>query len=421
MKFTAYGLAALMFLAAGCQRETAGTPEVRRDYPQSLKIFLDSGALTRSDVLVELKIADLKAKKGDFNPAAAAAFAGDRELPLQSIDQDRDGRADVLAVLADFPNGGTRELTLFYAPSGEKKRDYPQRAQAEISRKSGGHFENRKYIGGEFENVTALKVPPEHTDHSFFIRYEGPGWESDRVGYRFYLDWRNATDIFGKKTGGMVLQQVGLDGFDSYHEMSDWGMDILKVGESLGIGSPGMWTEDGAMRVSQTDSLYCEIADNGPLFARVHTDYAGWQVAGARYDLSSELSIAAGSRLTRHDLQISGDPPNLCTGIVKHPGTVLLDKSPNASGWGYLATYGRQSLAEDELGMAVLFRQEDFQSFQEDEYSEVVVLKPRDGQLRYYFLAAWSQEPDGIRGEAAFMAYLETLVKELNTPVEVRY
>jgi hypothetical protein len=79
-------------------------------------------------------------------------------------------------------------------------KKYQKRTQAEISVKTGGHFENRKYIGGDFENVNYLRVPDEHTDHSYYIRYEGPGWESDLVGYRFYLDWRNATDVFGKKT-----------------------------------------------------------------------------------------------------------------------------------------------------------------------------------------------------------------------------
>ena len=97
---------------------------------------------------------------------------------------------------------------------------------AELSIKEGGHWEGREYIDGTFKNVTELKVPAEHTDHSWFIRYEGPGWESSKVGYRMYLDWRNAIDIFGKVTDTMVLSKVGLDGFDSYHEKQSWGQDI---------------------------------------------------------------------------------------------------------------------------------------------------------------------------------------------------
>ncbi len=60
-----------------------------------------------------------------------------------------------------------------------------------------------------------LRVPPEHKDHSWFIRYEGPEWESDKVGYRFYLDQRNVIDVFGIFTSDVVLHNAGLDGFDS--------------------------------------------------------------------------------------------------------------------------------------------------------------------------------------------------------------
>lgn len=37
-------------------------------------------------------------------------------------------------------------------------------------------------------------------DHAYYIKYERPGLESDKVGYRFYFDQRNAIDVFGKKT-----------------------------------------------------------------------------------------------------------------------------------------------------------------------------------------------------------------------------
>lgn len=77
---------------------------------------------------------------------------------------------------------------------------------AEISAKTDGKWEGRKYKGGTvFKNVDRLKLAPEHTDHSFDIRYEGPGWENNRIGYRLYLDWRNAIDIFGKKTSENIL------------------------------------------------------------------------------------------------------------------------------------------------------------------------------------------------------------------------
>jgi hypothetical protein len=80
-------------------------------------------------------------------------------------------------------------------------------------------------------------LPGSFKDHSYYIKYEGAGWESDKVAYRFYLDQRNALDAFGKKTPGIILPAVGVDGYDNYHKMAVWGMDDMEVGKSLGIGS----------------------------------------------------------------------------------------------------------------------------------------------------------------------------------------
>lgn len=319
-----------------------------------------------------------------------------------------------------------KKIDIRFSKSGQKIREYTKKTQAELSIKMGGKFiknedGNPEYEGGEFNNVQFLRVPPQHTDHTFFIRYEGPGWESDKVGYRFYLDWRNATDIFGKKNPEMVLQNVGQDGFDSYHEMSDWGMDVLKVAESLGIGSIGMWHENRAERVNKTDSITCEIVLNGPVLSLIQTNYFGWQVGNGKYQLSSELSIHGGSRLTKQELKVTNNPDNFCTGIVKLPEAHILKPDFEPQKWSYLATYGQQSLVPDGLGMAILFRAADLIKITEDEYSHVVVLKPEQGSLTYYFLAAWEQEPNGITNEKQFREYLANVIQKLDSPITVTY
>ncbi|MBN1154155.1 DUF4861 domain-containing protein [candidate division KSB1 bacterium] len=405
----------------GCTSTDKVDETIKNAYPESTTLRLVNKIdLQRSDEAVFFDLAKISEKVETFNPNAFVIFSNGTELPSQANDLNRDGEPDQIVIVEDFKPGETKTLSIRYAASGEKSREYPKRTQAELSVKVGGKFVNRKYIGGAFHNVQCLRVPPEHTDHSEYIRYEGPGWESDKVGYRFYLDWRNATDIYGKKVLDMVLQDVGLDGYDSYHEMSDWGMDVLKVGESLGIGSIGMWHENKAVRVSEVDSSACEIVLNGPVQSLIRTRYWGWKVGGAHYNVSSDLSITAGRRMTRHDLKIDSEPNNLCTGIVKHPDAELIE-SEGDEGWCYLANYGVQSLAEDKLGMAVLYRQADLLEITEDEYSHVVVLKPTAGQLSYYFLAAWEKEPDGIRSREAFVEYLDEVLTRLNNPIEARY
>lgn len=397
--------------------------ELAADYPQAFTITIaNTTSLQRTDAIVTIPLADITATRPEFNAQAFVAIDGARELPSQAIDRDGDGEAEEIAILIDIAPGASQELAIRFARSDSKQRDYPQRAQAELSHKFGGEWQDGKYVGGDFQNVMASGVRNWHTDHTEFFRYEGPGWESDKVGYRFYLDWRNAIDIFGKKTPDMVLQNVGLDGYDSYHEMADWGMDILKVGASLGIGSIGVWLDGKAQRIDRTDSVWCEIIASGPIYAQIRTTYLGWQAGAHKADLRSELSIAAGSRMTHHAIEITGALPNLCTGIAKEAGVDYFSSGSDASGdWRYLAHYGKQSLAGDHVGLAVLYRQSDAVEVTEDNLNHVVVLRPASGRLEYYFLAAWEQEPGGITSKQQFITYLDEIMTGLNSPLVVSF
>jgi hypothetical protein len=406
----------------GCGEPERIPQDVKQDFPETLSVTVHNSLdVSRFDQAVYLDIQKLKDKSSLFNENAFVVYGGGNELPSQLIHREADGRETEILVTVDFKPKESKRLTILYRQTGKVVRTYPKRTQAELSIKTGGAFKNRKYEGGTFQNVQSLRVPPEHTDHSFFIRYEGPGWESDKVGYRFYLDWRNAIDLFGKRTPKMVLQNVGLDGFESYHSMSDWGMDILKVGESLGIGTIAAWQNGKAQRVAETDSVTCAITANGPIYSEIQTHYYGWKTGGQPTDLKSILSITAGSRLTRHDVALTGGSPQLCTGIVKLDQTRLIHSKDKRGDWAYLATFGKQSLADDSLGMAILYRTSDWMQFGDDGLSHVVVLNSSQDRLSYYFLAAWEKELQGIQNQESFVQYLDESVSLLDTPVMIAY
>ena len=376
--------------------------------------------IPQTDALVEI---DLKNLSETVNSESVDNFILTYDTvvcPFQLTDTDKDGNADKLLFVCSL-KPGEKKIFSFEKPGEYREYDFIKRTQAELSVKTGGEWKENKYIGGKFENIQSLRVPPEHTDHSFFIRYEGPGWESDKVGYRFYLDWRNAIDIFGKKVDTMVLQNVGQDGFESYHEPAPWGMDILKVGSSLGLGSVGMWNNDKASRVEVTDSISCEIIENGIIQSIIKTKYYGWEVEKLKTDLTSFITINAGSRLTKHQLYLSEEADNLCTGIVKHDQAteILPDKSNGI--WTYFATYGKQSLADDNLGMAIFYKASDLIELSEDEHSFVVILKPDKNGSDYYFSAAWEKENGGINNINEFREYLERTIILLNNPLKIKY
>lgn len=291
-----------------------------------------------------------------------------------------------------------------------------KKTQAYLGVKEGGewHWVTKKngnqqyeYQGGAFKPVKELTVDEKHTDHSFDIQFEGPGWESDKIGYRLYLDWRNATDIFGKKTEDLVLDKVGLDGFDSYHEMQEWGVDVLKVGSALGIGSLGFWDGEKATRVEKTDGIFCAV-ENGKKSSKVKVNYSGWEINNIKTDLFTTLEIEPGSYLTKYTAELSEDLPNLATGIVKLPNTesrIFNDLKP---GWSCLVTFGVQTLQEDNLGMCIFYKNGDLINVTEDKNSEVVVLKTKNKKLTYYFGAAWEHDASGVKTIEEFKELLKT-------------
>jgi len=374
----------------------------------------------RKNVLVRLTKGDLTKTIPDFDSAAKGFRVVDREAEIAN----EYANGAFVVILDSMKAKERRSLNVYYVsePSGYRKR-----TQAELSHKVGGEWKDRKYIGGQFQNVSKLSVPPEHKDHSLFIRYEGPGWESDLVGYRLYLDQRNAIDVFGKKTNDMVLMGVGQDGFASYHELQSWGMDVMKVGGSLGLGSLGMWVDTTAIRVEKTDSVLCAVRD-GSLSSSVSIAYHGWDTPKGTVDVSSWLYIHAGTRWTLAENNVMGQD-QLCTGIVKDVKAKLYKSPGNDSTLGYIATYGKQSLNDDKLGLALLFDHRAFSGFQEDANSHIVELQNSDtrattspvpfSKIDYYFAAAWEQEPGGITNEADFMKYVERSARELANPVVI--
>lgn len=287
-----------------------------------------------------------------------------------------------------------------------------QKTYAEVSVKEGGKWEGRKYIGGTFKNVQKLKLASEHTDHSFDIRYEGPGWESNKIGYRLYLDWRNAIDIFGKKTEAIILPKVGQDGFDSYHEMQDWGSDILKAGKGIGIGSIDRYLNKERLHFYEVDSTIATI-ENTPKNSAVKVQYYGWKTASDKINFTSELTIKPNQRYTQHRIHPSKEIEGICTGIVKQKNTEVLKKVSQNKKWAYLATYGNQSLVPDQLGMAIFYQTESVKDLVDAEFDYLLIFKPTTQAVDFYFLGAWEQEPNGIKSKEEFVNYLDEKLKTL--------
>lgn len=196
-------------------------------------------------------------------------------------------------------------------------------------------------------------------------------------------------------------------------------MDVMKVGKSLGIGSLGMMVNNNAIRVEVTDSLTSRILENGVAYSSILTNYFGWKTKLDTIDVEARLTIHSGSRLTHQLINLTKDSDQLCSGLVKDQNGKRYTKEPTKQTYGYIATYGAQSLNNDNLGIAVLVSPSNFVAFSEDQFSHIIKLKSLDGKLDYYFLAAWEGEPGGIKNEEEFLKYLDKVATELSSPAKV--
>lgn len=323
---------------------------------------LNETEIQREDELLLVSISEIKNIYPDFNEEYFIVKDQEKEIPSQLADLNGDNIPDALAFVIDLKPGEKKIISFHYNVSGVFQPDYDRKTQANLSVKTDYRLEDGFYKDGYFKSVNKVKLPEGHFPHNAFIKTEGPSWESEKIAYRFYLDERNRNDIFVKKVDSMITHIVGIndlisDSKESYTQMTEWGMDNFKVGQSLGIGSIGMLYNNNVVTVSNTDSVICIVNNNGPILAGVSTDYFGWKVNDKKFDLNSNLTIAAGSRITKTSLTITGEPDNVCTGLAKHDNTKFLMSDDNdINKWGYIALYGKQSLAGDNMGIVVFLQ-----------------------------------------------------------------
>jgi len=399
------GLILIMLLFLSCSSDREVTISVKNKY-----------GVNSVDEIVSIPIKKIMGV--DINKLSA--FDGDKEIPSQLVDINNNGKADNFAFLLDLDANQTKSISLIETTN---KKIFPKRAHAEISEKRDYKLVDGVYTGGKFVSVKRTKIPVGHRDHNLYYKCEGPCWESDKVAYRFYIDQRNGTDIYGKKVSEIVLPNVGHTydetGNEMYHTMQDWGMDIFKVGSSLGLGSFAALVDGKVEMLSKRDSVICTIVNDGPILASVNTKYYGWEFGNQKIDVDATHSIIAGSRLTKCDISVSGNYDTYCTGFAKYKGTEFI-KSEHENGWNYIALWGNQTSVHDNLGIALFYNKEFNPTITEDELSYIVTLKPNDGNIQYYFAACWEQELNGIKIKDEFLKYLNKEILKLNNPLKIR-
>lgn len=317
---------------------------------------------------------------------------------------------DVLRFALPLKAGETREVRL--VPQMAVNHRY---VQTILNVQSGGKLENNVLKGGMFQLRKTYEVPADHFVHDGLMAFEGIGWESDQVAYRLYLDERYVTDIFGKKQPEPVLHRIGR-GADDYHAMADWGMDIFKVGDSLGIGGLGRVSKNKAVQLGKS-AISARILSQGPVSSTAEVVNTGF--ADGKATLTTHYTLHAGSALTFVTAKAEGSPEPLATGFARHKG-VKLFRSEGKGEWAYMASWGTQSLANDGLGLILFYRPAEVMAAPKDDGQTVFIIFRDPAIMRYAFAARWVQDQGRIRDQAAFKQWADQTLAALNAPARVQ-
>lgn len=340
-------------------------------------------------------------------------------IPSQLVDSDDDGSWDQLIFQVTVKAKSNSEFIVDWVSEDDYPK-YPKQTQVYL-----GYSESRDNIFRSVDRHTRTKEHlPQKVPYTY--QFEGPGWESNLVAFRSYFDTRNGKDIFGKRTEEMVVHMIGTG--ENYHSLQSWGMDVLKVGSSLGAGGLAIFKSDSLLRLGETATAEFVKVQEGPILSSFKLIYKGWDVLGLNYELQEEIVIQANKRWFQSTVSLSAvddqSTDTLAVGIVNLK-EARVDQI-NQAGVQALYTYGIQSENKDALGMAL---------FIEDKYflttaiapsdgngitnSELAYLKPGEGSFIYHFYAGWEMENSKFSSREGFEDALKTTAQELSADLVI--
>ena len=279
----------------------------------------NSSSIERKDELIVFTREDLKKKFGKILDNKFIIVHANNPVAVQLDDLNRDGKWNEAAFLYSFlpKQKVTFSVSIADHPSAVKvaQRSNVRLAKKDVNDKYGEALQQETMLQNAQPNdFTKVAIP--------LYQVEGPVWENDKVSCRTYFDTRNAKDIFGKTTSAMVMDTVGTYGDKYYHTFDKkWGMDILKVGNSLGAGGLAISIKQNGIdtliklagnNIKQTSY---EVIANGPVRSIFRMHYKDWKVAGNTYNVTEEISIWGGQYFYQDKVSITPEA-NLVTGIV---------------------------------------------------------------------------------------------------------
>lgn len=175
----------------------------------------------------------------------------------------------------------------------------------------------------KFESKVFGRLVPERKDDYC--------WENDHIAFRVYGPALQATgevssgiDVWAKRTDKLIINKWYADeeaGRQTYHEDHGEGLDMYKVGPTLGAGATTPCI-DGKLYFSK-NFVKSEVLDNGPLRMTVKLTYAPFDAGNLQITETRIVTLDAGSQLNKVKIKYKADATTIpvAMGIVMRNST----------------------------------------------------------------------------------------------------
>ena len=406
---------------------------IRNSFASQQLTLTNSTKSERIDESFVIKRADLKNPEQDKLPALKNEKG--EWVPSQADDVDMDGQWDELAFVYSLKAGETAKLFVEW----RTKEGYPQFTQRT----------NARY--GKWTKETGIQILSTDMHDKYNIgrgkgvaypfQTDGPAWENDKMGFRHYFDGRNVRDVFGKRTGQMVMDTVGIrpNGRpgDTYHVLNWWGRDIMSGASSIGLGGIALQTKDSLIRmgimagetVDNVDSTRYTLVVNGPVRSIFKLDFYGWDIGKEKLDVHETMTIWAGKYGYENVITTSPLPKGsyLVTGIVNN----FNDMPYHREKIGLFETMSTHDIQTYDkgwvMGMSLLIDRNNWVStFEAPKTGKGITttwcvrLKPdKQNTYRYHCCAAWELTDERFLNRDFYLETIRNYAKELSEKLRV--
>ena len=321
------------------------------------------------------------------------------KLISQVIDEDNDGKFDVILFQPEIPANSERK---FYIKTGA--------------------------ISQEKDSIPACysRFVPERTDDY--------AWENNRVAFRTYGP--RAQEMIESNINGGTLSS-GIDAWlkrveypiinkwykketsstGSYHEDTGEGLDNFHVGMSRGVGGIAKKV-DNTYYISKNFTAWKTLF-NGPIRTSFILEYASWDASGKKISEKKKISLDYGSNLSKFEVTVKGTD-TISSGLTLHEREGEITTNDE---YGWVSYWEPHDDSQLGTGIVVpnntMVGHEHYVTNMQDASNLFVHISSENTNITYYAGFGWKKSGQ-FQNKNEWNEYLQHFSEGLKNPLLVR-